>query len=186
MDGTEPLVHNDWMTVVETGWLIEQASASRFVVEVGCWRGITTRNVASRTQASYYCVDTWPTVEENTCQEIDFDLRKKQDGWVYQEFISNTGHLKNVTVVRMPSVDAAKHLSHIEFDMVFIDADHSYQRVHEDLMAWGPLVRKGGLLCGHDYNISMDYAAFGVNKAVDELVPRHAIVPNSTIWYTRR
>lgn len=186
MDGTESVIQNDWMTVVETGWLIEQARASRFVVEVGCWRGITTRNVASRTEASYYCVDMWPTIEDNTCKEIAFHLQKKANGWVYQDFLSNTSHLNNVTVVRMPSVEAAKHLSHIQFDMVFIDADHSYENVRDDLLAWSPLVKKGGLICGHDYNISMEYVAFGVNKAVDELLPRHGIVPNSTIWYTRR
>ena len=50
------------------------------------------------------------------------------------------------------------------FDFVFIDANHGYESVKEDIAAWWPLVRPGGLFCGHDYHGRFD----GVDRAVDE------------------
>lgn len=39
-----------------------------------------------------------------------------------------------------------------KFDFIFIDADHSTNGVLRDYMAWLPLVRKGGIIFGHDVN----------------------------------
>lgn len=47
---------------------------------------------------------------------------------------------------------------------VFIDADHSYQAVREDLRAWWPLVTPGGVLAGHDHQPDFP----GVERAVRE------------------
>ena len=51
------------------------------------------------------------------------------------------------------------------FDFVFIDADHAYESVRKDILAYLPKVRKGGILAGHDYVESQP----GVRKAVDEI-----------------
>ena len=37
-------------------------------------------------------------------------------------------------------------------DLVFIDAGHDYQSVADDIEAWTRKVRRGGILCGHDYD----------------------------------
>ena len=36
------------------------------------------------------------------------------------------------------------------FDIVYIDADHSYTSVMQDIGYWSPKVKNGGYLCGHD------------------------------------
>jgi hypothetical protein len=57
-------------------------------------------------------------------------------------------------------------------DFVYLDANHSYDGCLEDIHAWYPKLKKGGLLCGDDYHAgdSIDYngCVFGVTKAVDE------------------
>ena len=50
------------------------------------------------------------------------------------------------------------------FDFVFIDADHKYESVKQDIEDWYPKVRKGGILAGHDYAQSQH----GIRKAVDD------------------
>lgn len=70
----------------------------------------------------------------------------------------------NAIYLYLSSVDAAANVNG-GFDFVFIDADHSYEAVRDDLNAWWPHVRSGGLFCGHDYHKD-DIP--GVTQAVDE------------------
>ena len=60
-------------------------------------------------------------------------------------------------------------------DLIFIDADHRYEAVRQDIIKFTPKLRPGGILCGHD----IDYP--GVNRAVNELIPDHDIGPNF-VW----
>ena len=55
-----------------------------------------------------------------------------------------------------------------EIDMVYIDADHSYEGVRKDLDAWIPHVKSGGIVSGHDYAKCKMFE--GLIKAVDETV----------------
>ena len=70
-----------------------------------------------------------------------------------------------VNFIRDYTTEAAKQFKDESIDMVFIDALHTYSGVKQDIKDWTPKVRKGGLICGHDYG----YPRFpGVKKAVDE------------------
>lgn len=62
------------------------------------------------------------------------------------------------------SWEAAKHYQDSSLDFVFIDANHKYPSVVQDIAAWRPKIKPGGLICGHDY--SQDYP--GVMLAVCE------------------
>ncbi len=55
------------------------------------------------------------------------------------------------------------------FDFVYIDAQHMYEQVLADLIAWWPKVKFGGLLCGHDYSGKLyESGTLAVMKAVDD------------------
>jgi len=70
--------------------------------------------------------------------------------------------------LKMTSVEAAKMFKDNALDLIFIDADHKYESVKEDIIAWLPKVRKGGILSGHDYD-GEDNMHPGVKQAVDEI-----------------
>jgi hypothetical protein len=38
-----------------------------------------------------------------------------------------------------------------KLDFCFIDENHSYKSVREDVLMWLPKIKKGGILAGHDY-----------------------------------
>jgi predicted O-methyltransferase YrrM len=82
--------------------------------------------------------------------------------------------------VRLPSLEAARvfhAIGYSGFDMVFIDAAHDYENVKADILAWKPLVKPGGLLCGHDWGHPP------IVQAVRELLGNTR--SSSTIWYAR-
>ncbi|WIA10859.1 hypothetical protein OEZ85_011025 [Tetradesmus obliquus] len=64
-------------------------------------------------------------------------------------------------------------------DIVYIDADHSYEAVSRDLDLALRKVRSGGYVCGHDYEMNMSkactYYDFGVRRAVDEFCALHGL-----------
>lgn len=77
------------------------------------------------------------------------------------------------------SVAAAKSLAGVadrrgeqsdgRFDFVFIDGDHTYEAVRDDIAAWWQLLAHGGLLCGHDIDHPRDRrGVWGVRRAVEE------------------
>lgn len=54
-------------------------------------------------------------------------------------------------VIRMDSVSASALFPNQSLDLIFIDGDHQYDSVLQDLNVWYPKLRSGGLLVGDDY-----------------------------------
>lgn len=67
------------------------------------------------------------------------------------------------------SVNAAEIFPDEFFDFIYLDANHSYEGVLADLVAWFPKLKRDGIICGDDYLTEVNqFADFGVKKAVDE------------------
>ena len=81
----------------------------------------------------------------------------------------------NLEWIRKDSAEAARDIPDKSVDMVFIDADHSYEGCKRDIETWLPKARK--IICGHDYSQNWP----GVVKVVDEKI-RDFFVYES-IWY---
>lgn len=77
---------------------------------------------------------------------------------------------KNFSVMRQFSLDAAMITPDESLDFVYIDANHSYENVRNDIAVWSKKVKKGGIVSGHDYikRKGQDHI-FGVVPAVKEL-----------------
>jgi hypothetical protein len=58
---------------------------------------------------------------------------------------------ENCTIIRAPSMEAVKQFKDGDLDFVYIDADHSFLHIAQDLVEWGRKVRSGGVVSGHDY-----------------------------------
>ena len=55
------------------------------------------------------------------------------------------------TVIRKNSMDAVTHFKDRSLDFVYIDGDHSFSHVANDIQAWAYKVKRGGIVAGHDY-----------------------------------
>lgn len=65
-----------------------------------------------------------------------------------------------VVILRDSSLNAIKNLT-VPFSLIFLDGDHRFENVKQELALFWPLVREGGLLVGDDYDWP------DVKKAVD-------------------
>lgn len=158
-----------WASDTELKWLHLTAQKMESIVEIGSWKGKSTDALLSGCGGTVWAVDHFKGNEEvrNT---ICHEAAEKDVGKI---FLSNVGHYKNLKLLKMDSMEAAKRFEDNSVDMVFIDGGHLYDEVKNDIQVWLPKTRR--LLCGHDYRIRS-----GVKKAVDELLDIIYVVPS--IW----
>lgn len=122
-----------------------------------------------------YLIDPWKYFPDPAHKEAMYggerDIQKDMDGryeGVLKKFHReiSSGVVK---VYREFSVEAARLIGHEELDYVYIDADHSYEGVSQDLKSFFPKVKKGGLIFGDDYSLG-GWWKDGVVRAFNEFV----------------
>ena len=148
--------------------LINLLPKNAVVAEIGVAAGNFSREILRTTNPSHlFLVDCW---EDHAAYP--------ESGYagLYQGVIEQFKDNPTVTIIRQFSKVAAATFPDNFFDWVYIDANHSYEAVRDDLAAWLPKIKNGGFIAGHDY---MNHAYFGVVRAVDEFVAKH----NYTINY---
>jgi hypothetical protein len=82
-------------------------------------------------------------------------------------------------MVRLPSVQAATQVPDGSLDAVLIDALHFQNTVMEDIEAWRPKLRSGGLMIGDDYSEFYPGVEFGVREIFG---PDHQVFGQT--WWT--
>jgi glycosyltransferase involved in cell wall biosynthesis len=163
-----------WMTFPELYWLYSTAKKMDTVLEIGSWKGRSTHALLAGSKGVVTAVDHF----KGSSDPKDFScmLGKQQD--IYGQFLKNVGHFKNLKTMKMSSEEAASKLkgNGIKFDMIFIDGEHTYESVKEDILLWKNRARK--LICGHDYSSAWP----NVIKATNEIIGKPDGVEKS-IWY---
>lgn len=166
--------------------VVEKFSGGTFV-EVGAWFGRSTAYFAqliidSSKSINLYVVDTW---KGSANEPGHLNTVANRGGSIYRKFVNNMRELgvdRVITTMEMLSIDAALEFEDASVDMVFLDAEHSYTAVKEDISAWYPKVRTGGILAGHDYCLAWP----GVKQAVDELLPSKHNFKSTNVWMVER
>jgi len=134
--------------------------------EIGVFSGATSERLLKREDLTLYMVDPWTCfVADGIVIATDADQEKNMNA---AKAATEFAFVRR-NILRMGSTTASEVLDDESLDFVFIDGDHSYNAVSSDIKHWMPKLKKGGLLCGHDYG-NPDYA-FGaeVKRAVDHL-----------------
>ena len=114
------------------------------IIEIGTWKGTSAISFSKKFE-KVYSLD----IVESSVNNLN---NKKID--------NITALLRNDVVVN--SFDDTS------VDVIYIDGDHTYGAVLSDLKELTPKVKKGGYICGHDYQGNVT----GVQKAVNEFFGR--------------
>lgn len=134
-------------------------------IEVGSWKGLSTW-ILSKYCAVLYCVDTWKAADSTP--HMQEDARQRDIFSIFRQNLTQFNLMERVKPMMMTSMEAARIVPDGIFDLVFIDCDHIYKSVHQDIMSWLPKVRPGGILCGHDCEILWKDADRGMRNQIDQ------------------
>lgn len=176
-------------------------------VELGSFEGQFANIILSSWPGNLYMIDVWRTLPIT-----EYDDISNQNNYLSTINIA----IKNIQsyedrahIIRMKGKDAVNLFNDNTLDFVYIDANHTYEAVIDDINAWYPKVKSGGIVSGHDYlplpgdynkenyaknikniPISMwsnsdptktEYVGmFGVNPAVEEFTEAHGYNFNVT------
>jgi hypothetical protein len=168
--------------------------ACKRVLEIGVWQGALANKVhaACPTVEQFDMVDPWEA-RYNTlvCDEVqggvykcrmgsDHELDANELNAMHANVVKANSARRGYNVVRKTSEDASKMYPDGYFDLIYIDAVHTYACVKQDIHLWLPKVKAGGILCGDDYTSNFP----GVIRAVKELFPdgKHSVHNNSR-WF---
>lgn len=115
--------------------------------EIGVERGIFSKILLDANPTmELNCVDSWKFYPQYNAR-----LNNRRD--LPQKFIETQNRLKgyNVNYYKMFSKDAVKKFEDESLDFVYIDANHDLPYFMNDLVWWEKKVKRGGMVCGHDY-----------------------------------
>lgn len=139
-------------------------------VEVGVYRGKFTQTLARRAPNMQLTgVDAWkvyPGYKDYECTDLESEA--------YLDAVRRTKDYPQVKLINSWSVDASKTFEDESLDYLFIDANHSFEWVVEDMKAWIPKVKEGGIIMGHDYFVHKKLN-FGVIQAVNGWIETHFV-----------
>ena len=121
-----------------------------------------------------YGIDPWIVYpdypEPGTQQDQDEAMQKALDRLKGYDF----------TPIKKTSMGAVKNFEDDSLDFVYIDGNHSFKFVAEDIFEWSKKVKKGGVISGHDYVYMQDRKKQIHTKYVVDAYIRAFAIPN---WY---
>jgi hypothetical protein len=130
-----------------------------------------------------YCVDIW-----DMYPGYDVKASKNHQQEFYEIARSNLWGFFGVEFLKMMSMDAVKCINDKSLDFVYIDGNHDFDYVMEDIIEWSKKVKSGGIVSGHDY-FHFPAGDGGVVQAVDCYVSVHKIpqvyltLDRETSWF---
>lgn len=163
--------------------MVDVAPNPAHFVEIGSWKGRSAAFMCveianSGKSIRFDCVDTWQGSDVHQAGGA-FEDPDCTSGNLLHKFYDNMRPAKGMfNALVMTSTDAAILYANKSLDFVFIDADHEYPSVIQDISAWLPKIKTGGYLAGHDYFYGP------VRLAVDELLPQAVPYPHGC-WITK-
>jgi hypothetical protein len=155
-----------WTSENELKKLAELSSQCSSAVEIGCWKGQSTKVLLDNCP-KVYAVDHWMGSDGDMTGAIE-------DNSIYEDFLKNVGDYPNLEILKGSSLEIVKGFNK-EVDMGFIDATHIYAYCKADIEAWLPKCKK--FICGHDYCDEFP----GVIQAVNEKFGKPNVI--DSLWW---
>ena len=135
------------------------------LVEVGSWAGASALTWGQALheynsgRGSLTCIDAWKPyfAPENITDAFGREISQALEAdEPYQVFLENIKFVpSSIEVAVLPgwSSDILPTLREDGYHLIYLDGDHSYKGVAQDIKLACPLIRDGGIICGDDLEL---------------------------------
>lgn len=163
----DPLPYRGWhasrMTLLEVFRDLGYTKGAEIGVASGRFSALMVQTIPGLQLIS---VDPWApygNVKQSLCD------------WRYEHAVAALKPL-GVDIRRQSSMDAVREIPLESLDFIYVDGNHSFDYVMQDIIEWAKRVRPGGCVSGHDFYF---FHGGGVVGAVTAYTQAHNINP----WY---
>lgn len=138
--------------------ILQQHPESINFLEIGSWVGRSTTSIGLSLplNSRLVCVDTFLGSEN---EQTTGHIEAQQEGdKIYKQFIENIDRLKsyrpdlNIEIIRGDSRIVYTNFEKLEFNIIFIDGNHTFQYVKQDFFNLYPYCKDDGMIVGHDFH----------------------------------
>lgn len=145
-------------------YLCEAARSAKVIVETGCYMGATARAMlmAAPQDAHLWTIDTFAVAG------TEFTSRLNLQPWI------RAGRCELIVGDSQRGAEMLWHMKG-KVDLVMVDDGHAEEDVLRDIRCLKPLLRPGGVMLGHDFEVPHNDVARGVVRSAipyDIPVPR--------------
>ncbi len=186
----------------QIGHFLNYHNLNNIGVELGSFKGQFANTILNNWNGKLLMVDVW---RELPHEEYDDASNHREHIDAYSQAMDNIkGFEDRAYMLRMKGEHACDFILDGSLDFAYIDANHTYNAVKEDINTWYPKVKSGGIVMGHDYLPDYFYEGkeekdqalytfpdgqpekaqytgmFGVNPAVDEFCKENGYTINKT------
>jgi hypothetical protein len=148
--------------------LIDKLPKNLKIAELGVFRGDFADELFNRmSPKELYLVDIWSGEFGSGDKDGNNHTVIKNMEQVYNDLKNHYKYFDNVYLFRKTTVDFLNSFSDNYFDMIYVDADHSYESVTKDLEISFNKLKRTGILSGHDYIKGTQIAAAVDNFCVN-------------------
>lgn len=166
----------------------------RSMVELGVYKGAFAEFCSKNVRPSkHVLVDFWDydsyefvladapqNVMRQAIFESYFDGKPHETlALAYQQVLESFAQVPNVQILKTDIAQAAPRFPDASFDIIYLDANHTYEFVLRDLHVWFPKLKAGGLFICNDFYKSAQAAKqnIGVIPAFQAFAKRFAVYP---------
>lgn len=152
--------------------MLKLIKPNSIIAELGVFKGEFTEKILEICKPKeLVLIDLWFNTLIDS-GDVDGNNVKSYNGeFLYNEVLHKFNKNENIHIIKNYTTYISNYPDNY-FDMIYIDADHSYEGCIKDLLISYDKIKNNGYIMGHDYGQNLSKTKniynFGVPKAVDE------------------
>lgn len=141
--------------------------------EIGVETGIFSEKLLKENpNLKLYSIDPWKAYKDYS----DHLVQEEIDGF-YNEAVARLAPYENSEIIRKFSLDAARDFADNSLDFVYIDSNHNFQSITNDICEWLKKVKPGGIIGGHDFMGGKEWMGIHVKHVIIAYTAAYKIRP---------